>query len=158
MTNYPKSVDATAMGALLKQYPTLTANGMENHPGAKNFAEHRQTMFSDRVLLEVNHCLAFLSAFTPIQTPNTSSYSLKHRAEEWGVGDTSYIHNGSAIAAGILLDLSARFEGLNPEFGISKPELDWARHEGNRTYAGARMRQPRGWDAFLLWRDSAGQS
>jgi len=157
MTQQTKTVDAAAMRTLLNEYPALTANGMEG-PRAKNFEAHREAMFTDGVLQEVNHCLAFLSAFKPIQAPNASSYSLKHRAEEWGVGSTDYIHNGSAIAAGILLGLAVRFDGLNPGFGISKLELDWAYYKGKKPYPGARMRQPRGWDDFLLWRDSAGQS
>ncbi|MET4144224.1 hypothetical protein [Arthrobacter sp. UYCo732] len=156
MTQLPMIVDAAGMGALLEKHPHLTTNGIEEL-GAVHFAEHRQDMYSNRVQLEVNHCLAFLSAFTTIKTPKASSYSLKHRAEKWGVGDTRYVHNGSAIAAGVLLDLPVRFDGLNPQFGISAPELDWIFYDGRKPYAGARIRQPRGWEEFLRWRASVEQ-
>lgn len=153
MTQPVKTVDAEGLRKLLEAYPGLTANGMEG-PHVKHFKRFRADMFTDSVLQEVNHCIAFLAAFTPTKTPTTSSYSLKHRAEDWGVGGTTYIHNGSAIAAGILLGLPARFDDLNPSFGISKPEIDWVYYKGKKPWKGSRIRQPRGWDAFLSWRSA----
>jgi hypothetical protein len=55
----------------------------------------RQTPPNDTQRLRtpgVDRCRVFLSAFTPIQTPNTGSYSLKLRAEEgdaWATPATS---------------------------------------------------------------------
>jgi hypothetical protein len=108
-----------AVDVALARYPDLGSNG---------FGDPRYPFFAistDEV--EIATAIAFLRQCTPIQTPNHSSYGLKHLAERWGesVGQSAYVSNGALLVAAVYLDfvVRRRHDSLNADIGVSVRSL-----------------------------------
>ena len=147
------SVEADDIMELQQRHPGLSRSGLRGTPGSDDLT-------TPESVAQVNHCIAFLSAFTHPKTPKVGSYSLKHMAERAGVGTTSYIPNGALIAAGLILGIphTSRDGSPNMDFSISEDERRWVLNKGERRYKGMRMRKPPFWDDFLIYTQHQGES
>lgn len=86
--------------------------------------------------IELALLVDFLRMFTPIapgETPEVSSYSLKHTAEKFLAPHCSYVTNGRLIwaAAALGLPMVEQEDGLNLMIGISETEHDYVKRMVN---------------------------
>lgn len=86
--------------------------------------------------IELTLLVDFLRMFTPIapgETPEVSSYSLKHTAEKFLAPHCSYVTNGRLIwaAAALGLPMVEQEGGLNLMIGISETEHDYVKRMVN---------------------------
>lgn len=70
---------------------------------------------------QVETAVAYLSQLKPTKQPTSSSYYLKHRAEQWGRrhGMEPYVSNGALIEAAIRLGLTIKPLHINADIGVS---------------------------------------
>ena len=109
---------ADAIAKIAGDYPDLSAYGFrfasrlgwnEND----SFAKHRAVMAKEDFADQVNTAVAYLAENG---LGKHGSYALKHRCERWGdrVGLRSYVSNGAAIVAAIMMGYMPVIEANSP--------------------------------------------
>lgn len=117
----------------LKDHPLLGADdgdfilGEDGYYADTEWSFNRKSDFVELALL-----VDFLRMFTPIEpgeTPEVSSYSLKHTAERFLRPHCSYVTNGRLIwaAAALGLPMVEQEGGLNLLIGVSEREHDYVK-------------------------------
>jgi len=138
-----KQLDAArAIEAALVAEPSLDAIGVGYRPRGRSDVDRRRTC-SPLSPAGVATALEFLARCRPTTQPRLSSYSLKHRAENWGArhGLAAFVWNGELIVAAIALGLKIEkhFSSPNVTVGVERadverldPDWPWARRPGRR--------------------------
>lgn len=130
-------VSARQLINTLKDHPLIGADDGDFVLGdAGYYADTEWSFNGSSDFIELALLTDFLRMFTPIapgETPEVSSYSLKHTAEKFLAPHCSYVTNGRLIWAAAALDLPMVEQegGLNLMIGVSEREHDYVKRMVN---------------------------
>lgn len=124
-------VSARRLINTLKDHPLIGADGGEFILGENGFYADTQWSFNGNSdFIQLVLLTEFLRMFSPIapgETPEVSSYTLKHTAEKFLAPHCTYVSNGRLIwaAAAMGLPMTEQTGGLNLMIGVSEREHDY---------------------------------
>ena len=153
-----------ALFEALKNHPLIGDHGGPPRVTSSGFAPTGSPLPTISTYTELSLLADFLRMFTPAPEgaePTVSSYSLKHRAEDFLRPEHHYVSNGETIwvAAALGLPMSNDDGGINAAIGVSEREHDYLRRMLDRSLSGGTPRashfRPPGLDAFIERRDQA---
>jgi len=114
---YPLQYGVRELRQVLKDNPTLTADGFATYWTWDCLAERRRATFTDpRFVLEFDDCCRALATAKRIKTPTVGSYGLKHAVERL-MG--TYISHGALICAAIAMGFTTKRYAPNALIGLS---------------------------------------